>query len=301
MSPMPKQPFDVPKTLRAIYVWEAVKSLGRGSPESVFKIVSQKLGADPQDANFRRTIYRDLKALADAGDLGVDFFTPDGVKLDADQLDEAKNLRAEYYMLSGEGLIQGGSLLEQAGGQLLLPDKCLVNWRAMDLANGSIPNAFSFVFEAGSGHHLSLNCKLDERPLKLLVARNLPQERQTFPDSALLGGKFGPRSAMLFMLDSSLSRSSPGGRVAHAMITLGQTVDQIELEDFSSSGGTYYCQAEPSTIETLLAVASSRETIPGSHRPLGRDREWKPVEGQQSVPLPAILKLGSFRCFVGTT
>lgn len=91
---------SITKAERMILVLESLKAMGRGTAEEVLKKVARQAHLDSQDKNLKRNIYRDLKDLANRGEIELDYFTPAGEKIEPGDEEEHKNLRAEYYLSS---------------------------------------------------------------------------------------------------------------------------------------------------------------------------------------------------------
>ena len=68
---------------RVTRINEIVARLGRATPQLVVEKIAANLPADVNTENLRRSVYRDLKELAIAGRLAVEYFSSTGVKLES--------------------------------------------------------------------------------------------------------------------------------------------------------------------------------------------------------------------------
>ncbi len=274
-----------------LYVWEAVSTLGRTSPDAIIKVVASRLGVDADSTSFQRTIQRDLKHLSDTGDLGVEYFAPDGAKISPDQESSFTNLRVEYFAANSGGSIPGGKLLAKAKCHLITPRRPM-RWSVNDSAVGAVIGTYSFEFETQGGQGISLCIDQDDRPFKLIVARN-PESPELTPTVSYIEEKYGLRAAVLLVSEKSISRIKEKERDGHVLIEARSDFMALYVKDLNSSTGSYFAPASWDEIQALRELGSSENTQSGSAHPLRRERQWARLTNQAvKMEAPFFLRLG---------
>lgn len=290
---MAKKDLEIAKNLRLLYVWEAVHALKRASPESVLVHVANRLGVSSDDANFKRNIYRDLKALAAAGKLDAVYSTPDGVPISLDEEESFKNVRVEYSVRGGEGSIIGGGLITGLGAVFYPPPGDLVQWNALELTSGLPRGYLVLVMLAPNHKYVALSAPLADRPFGLVMARKPDKETLHKENMSSLQNQFGRRTALLYLSEKSISRGFTNERLGHCLVEL--TADACCIRDFNTTGGTQWATIESSTLAYLLGVARANETISHQLSPFSTNSEWHAVSAEPvSVSLPCLIRLGQY-------
>ncbi len=230
---MPQQPFDKPQKLRLNYVWQAVEQLGRASAQEVCRRVAEKMNMVEFADSLKRTIYRDLKSLVDAGEIGVAHFRAAVQLIELDETEEpAANFRAEYFSLKAQVDLLGAEQLGEFGAKIYAPDRNVVQWRVHSASEGLPKKAFTILIPNLSGRWLALSAALEQRPMRVVVAR----------------------TALLLLKFNSISRISSGVRDGHLLIEIGRDTDQIEISDLGSTSGTLVNPAREEALQQLLAA-----------------------------------------------
>ena len=84
---------------RLLYIRQAVEQAGRTTAQYIFNCVCSLTTNGAQNKNLKRYIYRDLKKLVDAGEIGVDYFLPNGKLLKPGEESAYTYFRCEYFSL----------------------------------------------------------------------------------------------------------------------------------------------------------------------------------------------------------
>jgi len=287
---------EIPKGMRILYVWQAVRRSSRATPEDVLRTVAMKIGLDAKDKNLKRNIYRDLRELALRGDLNVDYFTPEGVLIDIDNEDSHKNFRAEYYVPGGEGHILGGGLLSKANVKFFPQRKDLVNWVVTRPESGLRPNQFHILIVQNQDISLAISASADERPYKVLIARWTDNPNFT-PKMEEIEREFGIRTSVLLLDSKTVSRHVGKEKWGHCILEWKEATTVL-VTDLNSKQGTYWADASKGQIDeaTSTGIADvTSDIIRGFDQPDPETvREWKHVGKENSrVELPSHIRIGA--------
>jgi len=286
---------EISKNQRMNLVIETIKTLGTGTAGDVHARVAKRQGIDVQDSAFIRSIYRDLKQLADEGRLIADIYAPDGTKIDPEQAEKAKNIRIEYRLPdSPEEQIPGWKIVRDAGGKLVPPRRDL-KWKASFLNNTSADGNFSLFFRSLNGRWVVIQLALAELPAKILFCREDESDPLTHNYGDLVAESFGLRTLTVVCADPSVSRGKESKRLGHAILTIDRDAN-IHLQDLGSKTGTYFAECPQELLVEVFKVPTSGMTMPAFTNPFELPVDWTTVEETDvTVPQSAILRLGSYR------
>lgn len=258
----------------------------------IIQSVAKKIGEDPNSPTLKRNIYRDLKDLSLSQKLDVDYFSPDGRKLDLDEESLTKNVRIEYYVPGTQSELVGASLLEAAHARLMGPGLKSVDWKIMELNHVPLLNQYVLAFRAPDGKLLGLCSETDQRPLKLIIGRAPEKDLQVI-DPSIVEEKYGRRAALLLLNEKSVSRSIKGERDGHVLLEIQKEENQIFVRDLSSTTGTLVATGEVFSISQLIRFYSDNLTRTGGQDPLHGQKDWKTITAStKALPLPVFLRLG---------
>ncbi|MCB0383863.1 MAG: hypothetical protein KDD43_00615 [Bdellovibrionales bacterium] len=295
---MPKQPGDLSKAGRMLLVWEAVKMLGRATPDDVFKSVARQMDIPFDDKNFRRNIYRDLRTFSDSGQLGVEYFTPDGAPISPDEEASFANVRVEYFIQEAQESVTGHGLLEERGGSFIPSGQRKIKWRIQLFEQSSLDGHISFIFEGRDHLFLTLQVPIDELPIKILVARD-PGAEDKRPPREVLDEILGLRYGVLYLNNRTLSRPEGTGKVGHALIEVTKTGKTVRITDLGSKSGTHWAPSTTEFIEELKNHGAQDATLNPNSSLMGQNIAWIKLKAGETQDLPVFILMGGFPMVVG--
>lgn len=291
---MARQLFDISTKLRLKYVHDAVEELGRGGVQDIWKRVAAKMNVSNSDPSTKRTIYRDLKTLADAGEIGVDQFLPNGTKIETvEDEDSTKNTRVEYFSLKRKTAILGERLLHNLNGEFFVPDRALVEWRIQELANGLPVNTFCILLPNQQGSWIVLSVSLACRPLSLVIARESDTTKAS-DHYAELTAKYGRRISLLALDHASISRFIPQARSGHLKIDLESDGTHVQIQDLGSTSGTRASPLPSQTLKNLIDTQSSSKTLSTNSLDMSGTAAVTISTTPTALPTPSLLHLGPY-------
>ncbi len=297
---MPKQVGNVTKASRMLQVYEVLKRKGRCTADDIATGVALALDIDSGDKNFRRTIYRDLKEFTIDNTIQVEYFTPDGIKIEPGEEDNYKNIRAEYFLMGSESLIMGGGLVQNIGGLFYPARLGAVNWQIRNVNKGFIANMFHLTFATVQHPLLALCIPKDEIPAKVIFGR--PSQADTYrPTEQYLESQYGRRAALFYYPERTLSRPKEGGPDGHGIVEWIDE-DHVHMKDLGSSTGCYWAPANPDDESQFLATWDNHtadSTVELARHPLRIKRDWQPIdETGIQLKTPVYGRFGDFNFYL---
>jgi hypothetical protein len=281
---------------RVTRINEIVARLGRATPQLVVEKIAASLDPDVKTENLRRSVYRDLKELAIAGRLAVEYFSSTGVELASEPTDsDKKNFRVEYFVPNLNSKIVGGEILESHGGQLLFGAGPSVNWKVSDSMPVADSKLASIVIEVGVGEFLTLSVSQSDLPCKIVLARR-PNEGDVDPAVLSdLAGAFGERCGLLLMNERHLSRAINRDRLGHLVIDFSSTPGTFKVRDLGSTGGTFSTPLSPAVLKFIskrtIASRAMATLIPGDSS-LFNSLTWEKLETEAEFKSSILIKAG---------
>lgn len=286
------------KRIRLLYVMEAMDRLKVATPRDILTQLSQQFNLSEEDANFKRSIYRDLKNLAEQGKLHVRTLAADGVELPPEEWDESKNIRLEYSIHGQESSFVGIGLIEEMGAQIILPQKRKLNFRVSSLHKANLERNLNLIFKGHLGKILTLQLPQEDFPARLLILRSHHEETDHKRFIAEIEERFGFRTAVLFVPDPTVSRYQAGVRAGHALITIDHK-RVLTVSDFASSSGSKWSNLDKSEIEALLNTQQSKSTIAPSESPLENEGlVMQDFSNEVTLSNNTIVNFGKFRILI---
>ncbi|MCC7406071.1 MAG: hypothetical protein IT288_16885 [Bdellovibrionales bacterium] len=295
---MPKQPGDLSKAGRMLLVWDAVKSLGRASPDDVLKAVARQMDLPSDDKNLRRNIYRDLKSFSDSGQLGVEYFTPDGAPITPDEEGSFANVRVEYFIQEAQARVPGHGLLEERGGLFVPSTQRDIGWRIQVLQQDNLSGFVSFIFETRDHSFLNLQVPLAELPVKVLIARDPGAESKRTPFD-VLNEILGLRYGVLYLNNRTLSRPEGSGKVGHALVEITRDGKAARITDLGSKSGTFWAPSTPRYVQEINKLGHSDATLSPNASLFGQNISWIKLKPGEEQKLPLFILMGGLPMLVG--
>lgn len=277
-------------------VYATLETLGRASPREVALHLAPKLGVESEDAAYLRTLYRDLKELADAGQFQIHYFTPDGREVAPDEGDNGKNLRLEYSVSRAhDESVRGWKVLDDMGA-MLLPAEKNIGWSVSLPPTIPQNGELRVLFKAHGGAWASLNLALADGPGRVVFARRKNGEAtERTKVRAELNEDLGRRATALLVADQSVSRWAFPAQRGHAVLTLGSNF-ALTLTDQKSKSGTWWSPVDAKTVEEFLRMSEREGTVPLQNDLLLQDEtDWRAVNGQVELPSCCRVRVGGFR------
>ncbi len=281
---------------RVTRINEIVARLGRATPQLVVEKIASSLAPDVNSENLRRSVYRDLKELAIAGRLSVEYFSATGAKLESEPAEsDKKNFRVEYFVPNLTSKTVGCEILESHGGQLLFGPGPSVNWKVSESMPAADLKQASIVIEARGGEFLTLSAAHSELPFKIVLARN-PDDGAVDPSVLTdLTNAFGERYGLLLMDERHLSRAIGRDRLGHLVIEFASTPGTFKVRDLGSTGGTF---STPLTAAVLKFISkrtiesrAMATLIPGDSS-LFNSLTWQKIETEAEFQSSILIKAG---------
>lgn len=283
------------KSLRVLYVWEAVEQLKVATSLDVLRTIASRIQEDPENPNLKRSIYRDLKQLADSGQIGARYLSSDGTEIEPEEWDQLKGGRLEYFSRESDAQsdIRGIHFLEEAGGAFIPATRDL-EWQA-DKFKALAPKKISLVVKGNGGQFYTLSLPLDMRPARFLVTRVGANrfEHQLLAEEAR--EQLGPRTASFFAWDKSVSRHQLGQRLGHAHLAFAAN-GTINLSDLKSTTGTAFVQLSAAQLVRFVDYNRMDRTMPLDSDIFENEFVWQdaPSSGVEILS-PCLIKMGNFR------
>ncbi|MEM7646761.1 MAG: hypothetical protein AAF203_07630 [Pseudomonadota bacterium] len=274
------------KNQRRIEVFRAVTHLRRARPADVIRTVAPILGEDESDVSFRRAIHRDLKALLDSYQLGVDYFTPQGDPIPPGEEMNHSNFRVEYFIPShSQQDIQGSQRFIEKGGVLLFPPSLSTTLHFCGTREEIPKNTFFISVHFAFGSQVFLWFFKDDRPLTLLFARMSSEIEETSHRIEFIK-KMPKRMIVLLLPHQSISRLKKEGPRGHASFLFDKEEGVVTIEDHNSSKGTSF--SESLFHSQMLGLGQSGQTMENPAKSV----DWQQVDRQQKLSIPFSIKLG---------
>lgn len=288
------------KSERLLCILEAVEQLRIATPSDILKKLAAQSHESQSEANLKRTIYRDLKHLADHGRLQVRCLNPAGKELSPDEWDQHKNVRVEYSLRAsspGEN-IPGYGLIADVGGVVIPPAKRAMSWKFSELKNADFKCKLTLVFAARAGHLISFQLPIDDLPAKILFSRSGGSSHDLSLYSDEVEEIFGLRTTSFFLWDPSVSRHTLGARSGHAVLSVDAQL-RMTVEDLNSSQGTAWLPLDQQILDRLVSAQVSPSTEPANLNPLYATQPMNTIGGREVViTSPAVVRFGNFKMIV---
>lgn len=271
-----------------------VNSLGKALPQEIMmRYKGDELEAG-QDDQLKRSIYRDLKELADEGSIEAQYFLPEGKEISEEEIEKFRNIRV-YYCSKGEiENIPGYNLIAAVGGRILNLQKDSLSWRISESVNSKNMVWVSFYSPFSKLIHIGLPKEC--LPATLLVTRF---ERDILPaDVRQIEQRFGYKTAIFSCWDQNISRPNATNRVCHCAIQMRRDIS-VNVIDDQSSTKTYFRYPQADEVGEFLRA---KEGGTGSIEKVMVHRdEYEQIMNQKILHLPAMVMAGKFDLLVHST
>ncbi|MCB0361982.1 MAG: FHA domain-containing protein [Bdellovibrionales bacterium] len=272
------------KRQRILKIIKIVNSLGRAQPQDV--VSRYVVASQIEEKKIKRTIYRDLKELADGAEIDVQYFLPNGTEISVDDLEKFKNIRIYYSTKGVEAKVIGSGLIESIGGRIYLPPQSLSSWRVSE--SYALKEMLWLTLITPFSKLLHLGHQREGLPTTMLISRNEEIELKSL-ELSRIQERFGYRSAIFFCWDKFISRMGHGERLCHCALRFHRD-QRMEIIDDGSTSGTFYCLATEASIADFLrprgAETDSLERI------LAKDKNFVEVTKSKVVSLPCFVRVG---------
>ena len=278
------------KSLRIINILQVIEALGRGTPKEIQIRTAARLNEDPDDPNFKRNIYRDLKELTDQGKLTAYYSSPDGAPLDFEDGEPDKNVRIEYCLtdLDDHGKILGWKLLKAAGFEFEKGPQSAISWKATNPAQWDSEKAhFQLLYQEPNGKILSLSVPWEDRPFQLIIGRQ--------SDKKLLS-PLPQRASYLYVSEPTVSRNDGKSRLGHCQISATKD-GSILIADLKSSSGTFYEELDLDVLKQNWPERHSDQTRKRADLPDPENLK-KITDQEVEVRTSTLLRLGNLQIFI---
>jgi hypothetical protein len=271
---------------------EAIESLGKASPRDIHLRVAARCDVDAHNEAFVRSVYRDLKQLADEGRLHVRAYAPDGTEIEPEKWDETKNFRLEYSLSEVDSQIAGWKLLDEIGSRVF-PGSKTMGWKVCGAGQAAFTDHVSLLFKGKSSRCSALQLPISQLPAKVLFVRTGEILSDVQALKRQVAEVIGLKATIFMCSDPTVSRFEPGQRMGHALLTITRT-GELECKDLGSFNGTFFAPISESEIHELARNESALATQKLRDEPFA-DLAFSAVSSK-ATPLsnPTVLRLGSF-------
>jgi hypothetical protein len=266
---------------------------GRASPEDISLDLAAAANVDAGDASFKRNVYRDLKELADEGQVQVSYTLPDGSEVSEDDIDKYKNIRVQYFVASEQSDIRGAKRVAHYGGAFERSTATKLDWSIAEELPAKPSVCFTCLTPASTRFTISVGAT--HLPIILLVSR-LPDSDEFRPPFGAIEEKYGYRTAVFYTWENTVSRPVKGTRLCHASVSVRKDLT-VTVTDLGSSTGTFYQPAIEDDVAEFLALKSRGKTRP-LKRNLMADERQKIEKEIGQLKLPLFVWFGDFKVLV---
>lgn len=288
---MPKNPSGKTKSQRVHALREVFLRWGKLDKQKIDELVAAHLGVSAQI--IRKSLYRDLKELVDAGDLVVRYYAPSGEQLMEYDSEAHSNTRAEWALVGKEFSVVGQSALSEAGCALF-PLSRLVRGIEVDVGSVGLKAEAIHLFFSIKTTFFCVKIAASSLPATVVVSRT-PGPFDTKPPILDIESTFGKRTVLLQVPIPGVSGIQSGKRMGHAVLRLKEKAS-LSLNDLGSTNGTRIHSISEQQAETLrksgdllgkkTATAEWMATIEGL-----KNWSMSPIGDTKLYPLPAIVSL----------
>jgi hypothetical protein len=271
------------KTQRRIEIFKYLEQRGKAWSFEVMSHLENLLGKGPLESKFKQAVYRDLKALVESNQLGVNLYTPSGDPIEVEEEEKHSNVRTEYYCLSEQSKIRGQDSLRPFEADLWAPPLIRDSLSISESYN-SIPRGhYVLSMELAHGTYRHLWFSKEDRPLTIHLGR-INDSIGSLVET--LDGQKQQREVFIFFKTHSVSRFSKHAQ-GHASVDFLAEENAIQVCDHNSTKGTSYGLMPERTFDNNFFDPKQTSL---SH---STSSEMTALQGQKDLRMPCSLSLGS--------
>lgn len=280
------------KRQRIQKILQIVNDLGKALPQEIMNRYYGSDTADDVNESLKRSIYRDLKELADEGSIEAQYFLPNGAEIDLDEIENFKNIRVFYCSNDSQHTTFGQNLIERAGGAFLCSQKSGLKWTISEKMNAQGKIWISFFTPISKRLHISV--AKDNLPVTLLITR-AEQHELSAKEVSMIEQRFGYMFAVFSCWDQTVSRPSSIHRLCHCALKIHRN-QSLEIIADPSPTKTFFKPAQQDELKDFLFVQGG-ET--GSiDKILARDQGYQEIKERVLASFPILVKAGNFTFLV---
>ena len=271
-----------------------MQKVKRARPHDIIQLVARNVGADENDAAFKRAIHRDLKSLLETHEVGVDYFTPAGDPIPPGEEDKHANIRVEYRLLQqADTQIRGSQFFTDAGGSILASTEVKESIHFESNPKKIPKGSYHIAVEMGFGSFIHIWFNEDERPLKVVFARLSTQQNYNEIHKKFEAEK-PKRTLILIVGNKSVSRLDEENWEGHGYLDFTRDLGKVALHDTGSSKGVRI--AEETSLDSFSLTDLYVED--GTIESFEADLNWRDVVSENHLELPCHIQVGKLHTFV---
>lgn len=287
---MPKQPADIPKSLRIKMVRELINECGLIDKKTLTARVSQRLRCE--EKLISRALYRDLEELVRNKEIEVEYYERSGERIPEYDPAEHKNVECKWRGFNSDVKINGVGLINRMDGQIWA-DPLYIPSISIGKGNSDTTPRTRHIYLGIGTHYICIKTSLsdDSLPFSYHFARVREVKIEKSEVDIIQATLNKKRMAYVRMPASGLSAFKDTDHLGHFTITILEN-DLVEIMDLNSSNGTIVYQLTMADAETIRLNSEliGYETVTESWNALKvatyKRTDLKPMSGQKfSTPI----------------